>query len=874
MCSNVCANLLAVGQTERSAGGAGTGTGPGARGGRIGTDDRPDGSQRGVALLRRVLAGSGVDPDRAETTWLGPGGVAPAVPGPGSGTEPGRDTGEPGAAIPEAAEPEVVSPEDPLRHVARIPSRPGRTADWPGWTPEELRTAWVDRGIARLWSHQAEGAGLVRSGADVVVATGTASGKSLIYQLPVLTGLVEDPRATALYLAPTKALAADQLRALDGVAPDGVRPAAFDGDTPMEERDWIRRHCRWMFSNPDMLHRSLLPRHGRWSTFLRRLRYVVIDECHTYRGVFGSHVALLLRRLLRVAARYGARPTIVLASATVAKPAEFASRLTGRDVVAVTDDGSPHAGRTVAFWEPPLLTEITGDNGAPVRRSAGAETSRMLADLVLERARTLAFVRSRRAAELTALGARRELADVDPDLVERVAAYRGGYLPEERRALEGALMSGELLGVATTNALELGVDISGLDAVVLAGFPGTRASFWQQAGRAGRSADEALVVLVARDDPLDTYLVHHPRTLLGAPVETCVLNPVNPYVLAPQLACAAAELPLTADDVEDVFGGAPAVEVLDALVDEGVLRRRPHGWFWPDTGDAPAAQVDIRGSGLGQVAIVEAATGRMLGTVDGGSAPGTVHPGAVHLHRGESYVVDELDLDGGIALVHEEEPDWRTEAQSVSDVTVLATTASRRHGPVQVCFGETTVTSQVVAYRRRTADGTVLDQTPLDLPPQSLDTRSVWYTIDPDALAAAGIDDARLPGALHAAEHAAIGLLPLFAICDRWDIGGLSTALHPDTGLPTVFVHDGHPGGAGLAERGHAVLARWLVATRAAVRDCECRTGCPSCVQSPKCGNGNNPLDKAGAVQVLDLVLGALAESGDPEARAAVPAGR
>ncbi|MEV1292840.1 DEAD/DEAH box helicase [Pseudonocardia sp. NPDC049635] len=751
---------------------------------------------------------------------------------------------------------------DPLRHVFRAPARPGRSTEWPGWAPESLRRAWSARGVDRPWSHQAAGAELVRAGTDVVVATGTASGKSMVYQLPVLTGLIEDQRATALYLAPTKALAADQLRSLDGLVPDGVRPASFDGDTPMEERDWIRRHCRWVFSNPDMVHRSLLPRHRRWSNFLRRLSYVVVDECHTYRGVFGSHVALLLRRLLRLAARYGARPTIVLASATVAAPAEFGSRLTGRDVVAVNEDGSPHAGRTVAFWEPPLLTEITGDNGAPVRRPAGAEAARMLGDLVLEEARTLAFVRSRRAAELTALGARRQVAEVAPELAGRIAAYRGGYLPEERRALEAALMSGELLGVATTNALELGVDISGLDAVVLAGFPGTRASFWQQAGRAGRAADEALVVLVARDDPLDTYLVHHPQTLLGAPVESCVLNPVNPYVLAPQLVCAAAEMPLTTADVDEVFGGAPAVEVLDALVAEGVLRRRPHGWFWPDTGAAPAAQVDIRGSGLGQVAVVEAATGRMLGTVDGSSAPATVYPGAVYLHRGESFVVDELDLESSIALVHPEDPDWRTEPQSVSDVTVLATHSARRSGPVQVCFGETTVTSQVVAYRRRTADGTVLDRTPLDLPPQSLDTRSVWYTVDPEALASAGIDDARLPGALHAAEHAAIGLLPLFAICDRWDIGGLSTALHPDTGLPTVFVHDGHPGGAGLAERGHAVLARWLTATRAAVADCECRTGCPSCVQSPKCGNGNNPLDKAGAVQVLDLVLAALAGDG------------
>ena len=802
--------------------------------------------ERGLALLRRVLAGSGIDPGRASD---GSGGPRP---------EPGADPG---------AEP------DSLRHVIRLPARQGRVADWPDWVSDPLRESLAARGVERPWNHQAHGAQLVRDGHDVVVATGTASGKSLVYQLPVLAGLSEDPRATALYLAPTKALAADQLRALGEIAPEGVRPSSFDGDTPMEERDWIRRHSRWVFSNPDMVHRSLLPRHGRWSTFFRRLQFVVVDECHTYRGVFGSHVALLLRRLLRVAARYGAHPVVVMASATVARPAEFASRLTGRDVVAVTEDGSPHAGRTVAFWEPPLLPEITGDNGAPVRRAAGSEAARMLADLVLEGARTLAFVRSRRAAELTALGAQRQLRDIDPDLAARVASYRGGYLPEERRALESALTRGELLGVATTNALELGVDISGLDSVVLAGFPGTRASFWQQAGRAGREREEALVVLVARDDPLDTYLVHHPYALVGAPVETCVLDPTNPYVLSPQLACAAAEMPLTTADVAEVFGGAPAEEVLAALVSEGVLRRRPAGWFWPDTGARPAASVDIRGSGLGQVAMVEAATGRMLGTVDGAGAPAAAHPGAVYLHRGESYVVDELDLDAGIALVHPEEPDWRTEARSVSDVEVLEVASRTRTGPVQVCFGEVSVSSQVVGYRRRTPDGTVLDTTTLDLPVQTLRTRSVWYTVDDEALAGIGLDRSRVPGALHAAEHAAIGLLPLFAICDRWDIGGLSTALHPDTGLPTVFVHDGHPGGAGLAERGHAVLGRWLAATRAAVHDCECRTGCPSCVQSPKCGNGNSPLDKAGAVAVLDLVLGALGDTGDGCGAAGPPVG-
>ncbi|MGQ0574287.1 MAG: DEAD/DEAH box helicase [Pseudonocardia sp.] len=745
-----------------------------------------------------------------------------------------------------------------LRHAVAIPARPGQSAAWPDWVPGPVREAFVARGLGTPWSHQVEAAELARAGVDVVVATGTASGKSLAYQLPVLARFVEEPQATALYLAPTKALAADQLRSVTGLGLPDVRATTLDGDTPADGRDWARQHARWVFSNPDMLHRSVLPRHARWARFLRRLRYVVVDECHGYRGMFGSHVALLLRRLLRICARYGSAPTLVLASATVADAGAFATRLTGRAVREVVVDGSPDPGRFVVLWEPPLLAGSAGENGAPVRRPAGVEAARMLADLVVEGARTLAFVRSRRSAELTALGAQRLLAEVAPELASRVAAYRGGYLPEDRRALEVALLTGELVGVATTNALELGMDVAGLDAVVVGGFPGTRASFWQQAGRAGRAREQALVVLVARDDPLDTYLVHHPDALLGAPVEGCVLDPANPYVLAPHLVCAAAELPLTPADVADLFGGPDAEVVLDELVADGVLRRRPAGWFWPSTGARPAGSVDIRGSGLGQVAVVESGTGRMLGTVDAASAPATVHEGAVHLHRGESYLVEDLDLDAGVALVVAAEPEWRTQARSTADVDVVRVLRTREHGPVRVSFGEVTVRSRVVAYQRRSPDGMVLATVPLELPGQTLHTRAVWYDLAEEALAAAGVGAARVPGALHAAEHAAIGLLPLFATCDRWDIGGMSTALHPHTGRPTVFVHDGQPGGAGFAERGHAVLARWLAATRAAVAGCECATGCPSCVQSPKCGNGNAPLDKQGAVRVLDVVLAAL----------------
>ncbi|MDR7301710.1 DEAD/DEAH box helicase [Haloactinomyces albus] len=753
----------------------------------------------------------------------------------------------------------VPTGESPLRHVEHLPERPARHAPWPEWAADEVVVALRTRGAPLPWTHQAEGAESIWAGTNTVIATGTASGKSLAYQLPVLSRLHTDDRATALYLSPTKALGADQLRAVTELGLDGIRAASYDGDTPKAERDWVRAHARWIFTNPDMLHHGILPQHSRWARFFRRLHYVVIDECHTYRGVFGSHVALLLRRLRRMAHHYGVDPVFVLASATVSDPGALGRNLTGVQCRAITDDGSPRGGRTIALWEPPLLHESSGENGAPVRRSAGTEAARIMADLVIENARTLAFIRSRRGVEVAALTARRTLSDVDAALPGKIAAYRGGYLPEERRELERCLLSGELLAVATTNALELGVDIAGLDAVVVAGYPGTLASFWQQAGRAGRDADGALVVFVAQDDPLDTYLVHHPPAVLEQPVEATVLDPANPYVLEPHLSCAAAELPLDGAAL-NFFGGPPAREAVEALTASGVLRARAHGWYWTAR-ERPHRTVELRGTGGEQIAVVEGDSGRMLGTVDPDSAHGTVHPGAVYLHRGESFVVDELDLDDGLALVHAENPEWNTSPRDETDISVLRTLESRRVAAgVSINLGEVEVTSRVVGYLRRLPSGEVLDQVPLDLPARKLATRAVWYTASDELLrgsapGGAGLEPARLPGALHAAEHAAIGLLPLFATCDRWDIGGVSTAVHADTGEATVFVHDGHPGGAGFADRGFAALFPWLVATREAIASCACPAGCPSCVQSPKCGNGNEPLDKAGAVAVLDAVL-------------------
>lgn len=734
----------------------------------------------------------------------------------------------------------------------------------------------------------------------MIISTGTASGKSLAYLTPAVASCLDG--GTVLYLTPTKALAADQLRGLRELRITQVRAACFDGDTPFEERTWVRQHANYVLTNPDMLHRGVLPRHAQWSSFFRRLRMVVVDECHGYRGVFGSHVAQILRRLRRVCARYGSRPTFVLASATASEPGVFAMRLTGLEMDEVTTDASPKGSTTIALWEPPL-TDLRGEGGAPVRRTATAETADLLADLVLANVRTLAFVRSRRGAETVALSARAKLADVAfsvtapwaphdapdatgpeanvtggeirdprhstppspltwaiPDdaqdlaaLPDKVAAYRAGYLAEDRRLLEKALRAGTLMGLATTNALELGVDVSGLDAVLIAGWPGTRASLWQQAGRAGRDGQDALAVLIARDDPLDTYLVHHPQALFGRPVEAIVLDPDNPYVLGPHLCAAAAEIPLTDDDLP-VFG-TTTPDVLEDLVARNLLRRRPAGWFWTRR-ERATDLADIRGGGGAPIQVVESSTGRLLGSVDEPSAHTTVHTGAVYIHQGETFLVETLDLDAGVALVEAANPDYSTFARDITDISILAAQRSRPLGPGTLHFGEVEVTRQVVSYlKRRLQSGEMLGDEPLDLPPRTLRTRAVWWTLPATAVAPLAAADIDLGGAAHAAEHASIGLLPLFATCDRWDIGGVSTELHADTGLLTVFVYDGHEGGAGFAERGYARATDWLTATREAIASCECERGCPSCIQSPKCGNGNEPLHKRGALQLLDILL-------------------
>lgn len=831
---------------------------------------------------------------------------------------------------------------DRMTHVRHLPARAGEQVDWPSWADADLVQGYRALGVDRPWRHQAEAADAARSGKHVVLATSTGSGKSLAFWLPALTaargavasstldpGRIESVgrRASTLYLCPTKALAADQRHALDRLLTASrardVRVATCDGDTSLDERRWVQEYADVVLTNPDFLHFALLPQHRRWTRLLGSLRYVVLDECHAFRGVFGAHVGLVLRRLRRLAATYGSSPVFLLASATTSDPAASAARLLGVDpseVTAVTADASPMGRKTFVLWQPPELpggdapwADLLPDDDpwatalplpaaavrapddlappgpedvwataghAPVpggalvpegsgplgtgervtvepadrpRRTATAEIADLLADLTVAGARTLAFTRSRRGAESVAASTRGHLEEIDPELARQVSAYRGGYLPEERRALESAIRTGELRALATTNALELGVDISGLDAVLIAGWPGTRVSLWQQAGRAGRAGADGLVALVAREDPLDTFLVHHPESIFETPVEATVFDPTNPYVLAPHLCAAAAEQPLRADEL-DLFGPRSA-ELLGELVDRGALRRRPSGWYW--THAEPASRLtDLRGSGGDPVRVVESVTGRLLGTVDAASADSTVHPGAVYVHQGATFVVDELHLDDGVALVTRRDVDYGTWARWVTSTEIQSVDEEVAWGPLTWGFGAVDVTTQVLGYqRKRIPDLQVLGSAELDLPARTLRTAAVWWTAPTEVVEAAGVTVEALPGALHAAEHASIGLLPLLATCDRWDLGGLSTALHVDTEQATVFVHDAYPGGAGFAERGFRLGATWLRATRDAIVACRCATGCPACVQSPKCGNANNPLEKAAAVRLLDAVL-------------------
>jgi DEAD/DEAH box helicase domain-containing protein len=741
-------------------------------------------------------------------------------------------------------------------------------------------------GIERLYSHQAQA---LQSAWErtTIVTTGTASGKSLCFNLPTLDALCRDAFARALYLYPTKALAQDQARALGAFGlTKQVRPAIYDGDTPRDARGDIRRRANVVLTNPDMLHVGILPNHGGWERLFSHLRIVVVDEAHVYRGVFGSHVANVLRRLLRIAAAYGSEVRVLLASATIANPVELAERLTGLDDVGLIDgDGSPTPRRQIAMWNPPLVDEAIG-----ARRSALGEAAELLARLVRDGARCICFMKSRKGVELLARMVREDLQRSDPELAERVAPYRAGYTPQQRRELEARLTSGELRAVITTDALELGIDIGELDAAVVVTFPGTVASLRQMWGRAGRRG-KGLAVYVAGEDALDQFFCRHPDEFLERAVEAAILDHESAQIHQAHLLCAAYEGPLERGDAE--FFGPRWEAHAEALVSAGLLRKRKEDQYVLRRADNyPAANVSLRSASPDSFAIVDVSSGELLGQTEAARAHSTIHDGAIYLHQGRSYEVRELDLEHRRALVAPFDGDWYTQPKRETDTNIERLLDCRETLGVKLSFGEVSVTETVLGYqRKRLADHAQVDLVMLDLPQTSFSTQALWFELDGAMLtglastarasggvpkereesarsgggAARGGEERRgghdtipmeaLLGSLHATEHAQIAVLPLIAMCDRWDIGGLSTNAHPQTGGPTIFIYDGHPGGIGITRLAYQRFEELCRDAHRLIAECPCESGCPSCVQSPKCGNLNEPLSKAGARVLLEGLL-------------------
>ncbi len=742
-----------------------------------------------------------------------------------------------------------------LVHVERIPA----SEPVYGTLEHALAPALSKRlhaaGIRDLYRHQVRAVDLLLDGVHVVVNSPSASGKSLCYQLATLHGLVENKSATALYLFPTKALAQDQLRGLRALASPKLIPVSsietFDGDTLVESRSTIRKRARIVLTNPDMLHLGVLPNHALWSRYLHGLKYVVLDESHVYRGILGSHVANIIRRLRRICLIYGSDPVFICCSATIANAQEHASRLCGVEFEHIEGSDGPHGEKYFALWNPALT-----DPGRGARRSHNSEASSFLCKLVSRGVRSLVFARTRRLAELIYVYARQRLPS---ELASRIRPYRAGYLAQDRREIERRFTCGELDGLVATSAMELGVDVGDLDATVLAGYPGNMASAWQQAGRSGRGGNASLSILVAQDNPLDQYLMRNPSFFFARRFEQALINPGNPHVLEPHLLCAAWERPLMAEEVEALGELAPGA--VERLVAKGLLRER-RGRMYPDAGlSYPAQRVNIRSAGA-SYQVMDQSRGVLLETVDGAVAMSQLHPGAVYLHQGDTYVVRELDIRARVAWAEPRDVDYYTVARELSDIRVMSVESEKRCGEATVRFGTVQVTTHVVAFRKRrqyTVES--LGEEPLDLPETTFGTKAFWFDVPAGATDRVAARRASLDGGLHACEHASMGVLPLFALCDRNDIGGVSTPHDVDTGVPQVYVYDAYPGGVGIAEMGFAMVGRLWGATLALVRECPCVDGCPSCIQSPKCGNNNDPLDKEGAVAMLEWFAGTVSDN-------------
>jgi len=739
-------------------------------------------------------------------------------------------------------------------HIEHILPRQADYAELDKPLVARLQDCLSEHGLLPLYTHQAATVNNAKQSKNVIVATSSASGKTLCYNIPVLEAILTEAGSCALYLFPTKALAQDQLRGLQELfCPHLLKIeefATFDGDTPQAERAEIRKRAKIILTNPDMLHIGILPNHHQWSRLLRHLRYVVTDEAHTYRGVFGSHVACVLRRLRRICRLYGSTPQFICCSATITNPGEHAERLVGLPFTVVDSDGSPHGEKDFVFWNPPII-----DEAKSVRRSANSEATDLFTELVSHNIRSLTFARSRRLTELIYTYSKQRLAEINSALAQKIKAYRAGYLPQERREIEQELFNGQLLGVVATTALELGIDIGDLEATVLTGYPGSIASTWQQAGRSGRGRDKSISFLIGLDNPLDQYFMRHPDFFFQKGFENTLVNPDNPYILRAHLVCAAWELPLSSDD--ETFFGLTLNQQRAELEGQGILRERGRRWYLSPRIAYPAQDINIRSTSRENFVLIDTSTDSLLETIEASVAFFQVHPGAIYLHQGESYLVTELDLANRTAYATPTTVAYYTQTKEITDLHIVKVSRDKSCRQVKVYLGEVEVTNTVIGFTKKAQfTEEVIGEEPLDLPPQHFPTVALWFDLPSEAMNRLVESQLDFAGGLHAAEHAAIAILPLFALCDRNDIGGVSTPFHPDTGRAQIFIYDAYPGGIGIAEKGFELVEELWQATLKAIKECPCQEGCPSCIQSPKCGNNNKPLDKKAAQMLLEGLIG------------------
>lgn len=739
--------------------------------------------------------------------------------------------------------------KDRIKHIEQIPAISAKYQAWPKSLNPNLIQVLEKAGFDALYLHQAKTFTALQEGKHVAVTTPTASGKTLCFNLPVMQSILADPSSRALYLYPMKALAQDQLKTLQewsGRLKASKLPTfsaeIYDGDTPTGVRTKIRKNPpNIILTNPDMLHLGILAFHDGWADFFKNLKYVVVDEAHSYRGIFGSHVAHVLRRLRRICRYYGANPQFITCSATLGNPEEFLGGLTGLNFEIISETGAPQNAKTFVLWNPDTTSPYT-------------EATTLLIECLKANMKTIVFTKARKITELISMW----VTQARPEWAAEIKSYRAGYLPEERREIESKLFKDELRAVISTSALEVGIDVGGLDACILVGYPGTMISTWQRSGRVGRGEAPSVVFLVGMADAMDQYWMKHPKKFFTMKAESLMVGFENENIAVDHLRCAASEVPLTSDD-EAIYGDLFKT-LLPDMIKEGQVLESSQGNKWLVTDKNPQRNINIRDAGQGYQ-IVYQQTGELIGTIDGMRAFRDCHPGAVYLHQGTQYVVKELQWETHKIIVNDEPVDYYTQVNYEEETEILEELNRRPLGyspaQCQIKWGKVKITQKFINYEiHRIVDQSIVSTIPLTLPPQTFETRALWMIL-PDYLQRNWMNEKiHFMGGLHAAEHGTIAMMPLHVVCDRWDLGGISTPAHPQVPQPVIFIYDGYPGGVGLTERAYETMEQLLATTFEMIRDCECEEGCPSCIQSPKCGSGNHPLDKKGALLILSHILG------------------